>query len=316
MAGRCRVIRAFKIFDLLLAFLAVVVVPFAAPAVAANPAAQACYNRSHAFAARKDYASAILQLNDAIRLDPGFMQARMDRVNYYSTLDRAALSLDDCNKIIAADPSAKRYPDIYLCRARSEKQLEMPEKVYADCHKALTMPNANMSEINEFLLYACRNTDKIQEAVDCCTALLTRYKNGNGVNQLRVRAELYEAQNQYAKAEVDLHKALSLNPRFDRCYEQLARIHEKIGQPDKAIADFNALLKLNADDDATLLDKARLEMRLGRDNDALADLNRVVKIDPNLTSRVYEYRAEVYTKLGKKDLAAKDKAKAAEMLAY
>jgi tetratricopeptide (TPR) repeat protein len=286
------------------------------PAHAANPNAQACLDRSHAFAARKDYASAILQLNEAIRLDPNLVQARLDRVKFYCALDQAAKAFEDCNKLIAMDSSAKNYPEIYLMRAKAEKQLEMPEKVYADCHKALTMPHPEMSEINEYLLYACRDTDRIQEAINATTDLLTKYKNGNEVHQLRVRGELYEAQNQLAKAEADLQKALSLNPRFDRCYEELARVHEKMGKSDKAMADYNALLKLNADDDTTLLEKARLEMRLGRNNDALLDLNKVIKIDPKLTSKVYEYRAEVYTRLGQKDLAARDKAKVAEMLAF
>ncbi|MBU6454307.1 MAG: tetratricopeptide repeat protein [Cyanobacteria bacterium REEB67] len=272
------------------------------------------YNLGLQYLKHNNRAAALKEFNAAIAIQPEYVDALYQRASIYCSLEQGAKAFEDCNKVIAADPQGKRFPEVFTFRAQADRQLELPDKIVPDCTKALSLGSSNKELLYNLRVYGYRNTGKVKEAIADLTTLLDKFKVGNADRLLRARSELFEQDKKPEKAAEDLYKALAINPRYDACYEQLARIHEHMGKPDKAVEDFSALIKINPDDEAMLLERGQLKMRMGRYSEALADINKCISIDPNLTSKMYVNRAEIYTKLGKPDLAAQDKAKAAKML--
>jgi tetratricopeptide (TPR) repeat protein len=263
---------------------------------------------------QKKAADALSQFNLAIQQDPRFADAYIQRIEVYCGIGQAAKTLDDCNKVIALDPGSKKYPDVYLHRAEAYKQIEEPEKVVADCNKAFALGCANKEQLYHLRAYGNKGLGNLTEAIQDLTTILDKYSpRANTILVYRARAELYEAINKPDKAISDLYKALAINPKFDTCYEQLARVHEHLGQLQKAVDDLTAVIKINPADETSYVGRGRLKLKLGRYADAVADLSKSIELDPRLTSKAYDDRAEAYTKLGKVDLAAKDRATSAMM---
>jgi len=263
---------------------------------------------------QKDHgADALKEFNLAIKLDPKFAEAYFQKADLYCGIGQSMKGLDDCNKVIALDPDGKRFPRIYVYRAEAYHQLEEPEKVLADCTKAAALGVPDREALLHLRVYACKNLDKIDECIKDQTTILEHYSpRPNTANVYRGRAELYEYQNKFDKAEADLQMAIKIKPSFDIAYTQLARVHGKMNQPQKQLADYDAMIKLSKNDEVNYYERGRVYLKMARYNDAIADFNKSIELMPSF-SRVYDYRAEAYTKMGKTDLAAKDRAKSAEL---
>jgi tetratricopeptide (TPR) repeat protein len=282
------------------------------PGAQANPVAD--YKLGLQYRQQKKDAAALGQFNLAIKQDPNFVDAYIQRIEIYCNIAQAAKTLDDCNKVITLDPAGKKYPDVYIHRAEAYKQLEEPVKLLADCKKALALGCSNKEQLCHLRVYGNKQLGNVNAAIQDLTTILDKYSpRPNTIWVYRARAELYEAANKPEQAVADLHKALALNPKFDWCYEQLATLHQNMGQPEKALDDFAALAKLNPDDERNYFERGHLELKMGRYADAVGDLSKAIAIEPRLMSRSYDYRAQAYTKLGKTDLAAKDRAMSASL---
>lgn len=68
------------------------------------------YKRGVEYRKGEKFAAALQQFNLAIQQDPKFLDAYVQRIELYCSIDQAAKALDDCNKAIALAPAGdKRY---------------------------------------------------------------------------------------------------------------------------------------------------------------------------------------------------------------
>ncbi len=74
---------------------------------------------------------------------------------------------------------------------------------------------------------------------------------------------------------------------------------------EEAIKSISFLIKKNKQDDSSYLTRARLYENLGKHKEALADYSTAIELQPSTTA--LKERASVYAKIGRKDLAEKDR---------
>jgi tetratricopeptide (TPR) repeat protein len=284
----------------------------AAPEALATPATDA-YNRGLLYRRQKKSGDALRQFDLAIKLDPKYIEAYMQRIDCFTSIDQAAKTLADCNKVVALDPSGKQQPLIFVYRGMAYKQLDMPEEALADANKAYDLGIRNHRDVYYLRGFGHRNTGQFKEAVQDYTTLLEKFPGRNDYYDLEARAQLYQALDQPEKALADLTEAISRSPKFDEAYEDRAHLYEKIGKPEKALEDYSSLIKMNPGDYTNYFARGKLLLKMKRYAEAVADLSKSIEIEPQMSSKFYESRAEAYSKLGKNDLAAKDRATATQL---
>ncbi len=164
-------------------------------------------------------------------------------------------------------------------------------------------------------------------------------------NVLVERGNAYLRMNEAKRAYDDFTKAISIKPRLARAYMLRASALVELGQTDEAIADLNKSLKLKPHFQAYSLrgrllaqsgkfkqglpdlnesirlrptsgayyDRGNEYFRVKQYDKAIADFTEAIKIPPKtelesaIVKHAYANRAESYEKLGKKDLAKKDR---------
>ncbi len=152
------------------------------------------------------------------------------------------------------------------------------------------------------------------------------------------RAASYSRQHKDKEALADLDKYVALHKLKRNGYERRASILENLHLFERALADYRTMQKIHYDDAAALkeascLDKlnkneeamtcltnllkrnpeddagyearGKVQVKLGRLKEAIADYTRAIQLIPSPT--VYKERAAVYEKMGRKDLAEKDR---------
>lgn len=155
------------------------------------------------------------------------------------------------------------------------------------------------------------------------------------------RAATYSNQHKDKEALADLDKFISLRKRDRKAFERRASILENLKLYERALADYrvmqnehyddgtafkearcleklnrqgeaitclNNLLKHNDDDDAAYEARGNLLVKQGKLKEAVADYSKAIQLLPSAT--LYKERADTYEKMGRKDLAARDRKEA------
>ena len=270
--------------------------------------------RSYLKAARKafvrdDFNSAILLGNEAIKLNPKSAKGYFFRGRAkYDTLegnDDAALK--DLNRSIELGIDNE---DAYRAVAAIYDTRKMPQKAVEALTKGISV---------------CKTTK----------------------NLYRARASLFVAMNQPEKAMADYDHLIEETPQYPRILVHRGQLHESLGNYDKALKDFADAARFDHDNVSVrgkpiaLKLRASLLAKTGRHREALKVLDEAQKDDrmddelhrlkgdahaalkeydkaieeynwaidlaPQFSRPAYEGRSKVYDKLGKKDLAEKDR---------
>lgn len=135
--------------------------------------------------------------------------------------------------------------------------------------------------------------------------------------------ELYIKKTNTKDPEIFLQKATILEnlKRFDLAlieYRSLLKAHwedslvyrevaclQAMHKTEEAVKCISSLIKKNKQDDSSYLTRARLFEIMGKHNESLADYSTAIDLQPSTTA--LKERASVYDKIGKKDLAEKDR---------
>lgn len=181
---------------------------------------------------------------------------------------------------IAAHPN---HADAYMWRAKAKLELEDLKGGYADLNKAIEL-KPNSSELYDMRARARWELQDKKGAMDDIDKAIKLKPKDDSL--YRMRAKLHQAQGNYDKALVDLNKAVSVATRFAQSnYRLRGDVYFRMKRYELALADYTKSIE-NA--------------RSGQDNDEL--------------EKLYSQRALTYEKLGKIELAKKDRAKVHGML--
>lgn len=128
---------------------------------------------------------------------------------------------------------------------------------------------------------------------------------------LNTKASLLSTLKRYDEASRVLRQSLLLRNQDQTVY-QLANCLQMAGKHQTAIDELTKLIKKNPLDEEALTMRARAEVKNKDLTAAVKDFSKAVELEPS--AKLYKERAEVYTLLNQKASAAKDLARANELI--
>ncbi len=121
------------------------------------------------------------------------------------------------------------------------------------------------------------------------------------------RAAILENLKLYDRALSEYRNLLKVKYEDQIVYREVACLRA-MKKPDEAIKSLNTLLDHNKQDDSGYLTRARLFESIGKHQQAIADYSKAYELQPSTTA--LKERALVHEKMGRKDLAERDRKEA------
>jgi tetratricopeptide (TPR) repeat protein len=197
--------------------------------------------RGTGWAAKNDFARAIVDFDEALRLNPKNIAALNNRGAAWLLRGENAKAIADLDTAISLDP---KNPAIFSARGTLWRQLGEFNKSIADLNEAI------------------RLEPKVSQA----------YNN---------RALTWKDAGDYDRAIADLNEAIRLNPADEKAYGNRGNLWRLKGDLAQALVDLNAQIRLHSKDSIGLMLRGDTYRYKGDLDHALADYNAALKIEPD-----------------------------------
>jgi tetratricopeptide (TPR) repeat protein len=223
--------------------------------------------RGKIFSEKEDYASAIADFTQAIRLKPDVADSFFERGRAYWFQDNNRDALKDLNKAIELNAADANY-NYFFIRGCIWVEEEEYEQAIADFTESINL-------------------------------------EPEGANAFYQRGKVYMAMEDYTTAIDNFNEALQLNPDNNDFIFQRGYACFLNDENDRAIKDFTRVIQNLPKNSKPVYFRGFAYYCKGDYNRALQDLNRAVKLDPNDADN-YSLRSNIYYQLGLKDQAKVD----------
>jgi len=256
--------------------------------------------RGLTFNALKQYKKALVDLNQAIRMDPNYAHFfLLNRSNTYIALKESTKSLEDLNRAIELHPE---YAKAYSNRGLLFDDLQQFEMAFADFDRAIELDPSEPS------FYSNRgNTYKdikqfekaladFNHAIELNPYDATIYTN---------RGLTYVDLQQFERALADFSQSIETDPYYAKAYASRGMVFDELRQFDRALADFNRAIERNPSEAEFYSNRSVTYKNIHQLENALTDLNQAIELDSN-SVEIYSNRGSVYAALGQYDLASAD----------
>jgi len=195
-----------------------------------------------------DKNKAIRDLNEAIELDDGLIEAYEMRAEMYegryTATERtkyARRAIADYGKLIELEPEAARAAVRLRKRGWLKMQLEEYDEAIAD-FRASVDKDARKPKTYEYLAEAYRGNDDLDNAVKAYGYAIKYDRKEASLYKSRARA--YFDLGQTEKALADLGKVIEIQPDYE-AYAARAQIYRELGRPQEALDDYEKARSLN-----------------------------------------------------------------------
>ena len=250
------------------------------------------YKEGNRLAFQGNYSNAIPLYNEAIKLNPQYEEAYINRGNCYRYLKNYDAAIADYSKAINLNPNEAAY---YSNRGNSYYKIQKYTQAMADFNKAIELnPKFWRTYYNRGLLYY--DLEKYKEAIADYTKLI-KIKS-NYVLAYDNRGVAYYKMNDYNAAAADFTKAISLNPTEPLYYYHRGLSYDKMENYSAAIADFTKAIELKPQDEDEYYFRRGVAYALF-DNlvQAIKDFDKAIELSPN-NGRYYKLRGLCYQQMG------------------
>lgn len=136
--------------------------------------------------------------------------------------------------------------------------------------------------------------------LDAAIALLPDFPNS-----YVYRALVWNAKNDFEKAQDDLLQALRLNPNSALIYNNLGSVYERKGEVDRAIENYTAAIRLDPHRAQALYNRAHAYLAKQDYLRAIADYDRAIELQSDFAD-AYSNRGGMYLLLGETEKAIRD----------
>lgn len=268
---------------------------------------------------------AVRDFSTVIQKQPSFIAAFYFRADAYFRMHRDDSALKDYSHIINVNPiyvaatdtaetgrnkghrqfydeSLVTVADVHVLRSMIYSNQGKYDLAYNDLAKAIAL---DPKDADARLVRAelARRRRKFEQTVEDCSYVIRNSPSNYRAYDLRSKA--YEMMRQPDKAIEDLSKMIVQSRGGPEGYLLRAQLYSRLEKWDKAIADYSAVIKSLPQDEAILVMRGNCYMKVGKYQSAVDDFSAAIALDPR--AMVYSLRASAYEKLGKTELAKRDR---------
>ncbi|WP_372895061.1 tetratricopeptide repeat protein [Stieleria sp.] len=222
----------------------------------------------------RDEPRALEHLTRAIDVMPGAVAPRLHRSMLYTSQNKFALALDDCDKAIEIEADEGQS---HALRGRIlQMQSEFEEAIEA-CNRAIELGvDTPAVFLTRGFSYAA--TDRRDLALADCHAVLEL--DPENPIALHLLGSLSLQQGELETAMEALTEASRLAPQWTEPREQIALLHRMNENPQAAIEEQSALIEQEPEQPAHYVNRAFAHTQAGNHDDALRDYQRACELDP------------------------------------
>lgn len=206
----------------------------------ATDRAAAYYHRGNGHLQKEEYARAIRDFSQAIRLDP-------------------------------------KSPRSYNSRAIGYREKGDPDRAIADFNRAIRLNRKyTLAYNNRAIAYGDKgNFERAIADYSAAIALDSKY-----VIAYYNRAKEFRDHGHFDRAIADLSVVIGLEPNDDEAYRERGKAHLDNGEPERAIADFTAAIRIDPNEGELYIDRGNAYRDRGDYERAIDDYGEAIRIDP------------------------------------
>lgn len=225
--------------------------------------------RGHEKSAKGDYAGAIEDLTQAIKLKPDDTQARSSRASVREKIADYAGAIEDYTNIIGYNPNDG---SAYILRAQVRLKLKDFIGAIADYNQAL-----KLKPDDSYFILNNRGRAKLESgnhtgAIEDFTEAIKLQPNGTyGYNN---RGLAKRKLGEYAAAIEDHNQAIKLKPNETNAYRLRGHVKVELEDYTGAIEDYTQAIKLNPEDSFAYLDRGNAKRKSKDFDGAIEDYNQ------------------------------------------
>ena len=116
----------------------------------------------------------------------------------------------------------------------------------------------------------------------------------------------------YQEAINDYNKAIELNPKYERAYNNRGNSYYELGNTQQSIEDYSKAIELDPQHTCSYYNRGLAYDKLGNYQEAIKDFSKEIELSPQ-NEYAYYYRGSAYGNLGNYQQAIKDYNKAIEL---
>jgi predicted aspartyl protease/tetratricopeptide (TPR) repeat protein len=247
--------------------------------------------RGAAFASRRDYENALLNLSKASELDTANAQYFYDRANIHRQMQHESTAIEDLNRAIALDAG---YVDAYIARARIYGGAKKSTEALADLDAAEKLAPAQ-SQIRLALADLYLYLENPGPAIRQWDLWIDSHPvDAHFVGALALRCYAKALQNKSLDSALsDCNRAMALidmrNPDNAGVLANRGLVRLRQGALDKAISDFNDALKLQPKYARALYGRGVALIRMNKTKQGESDIDAAAKLDRTLKDQMQHY---------------------------
>ena len=268
--------------------------PGGAPQNNSNADTAATYiARAAAHYAKRDYDRAIVDLDQAVRLDPRSEVAYLNRAMIYYRKKDYAKTITDCTKVLEMNP-------------QSDTARQLQEQAMAGTQGDQEPPVSSGQEDYAKGVTCLRDGDLACAITHLTTAI---EQDPQSINAHANRGIAYHRAGKYKDAITDFTEVQRLAPQLVAGYNFRGQAYLLSRQYDKAITDFSEAIKREPDSPALYQLRGRAYAGKSLYVQAISDYSECIRRHPQ-DAETYYYRSLAYTKTGRHQQASTDRDKA------
>jgi len=223
----------------------------------------------------------------------------------YLALDKPVKAVDAMTRVLKIDPNSY---DAHFARAQAYAASGQYQKAIDDTRECEASMDSIRSQAQRMAVHARRlkvTKNGKPKIPDDPLAMMA--------GDFEFLADCFNHLKQYDKAVAEYTKAIAVNPKNDEAYIARARDYIELRKYDKAVDDCTTVIRLNPKDEEAYKLRGDALCLSKQFEKAIPDFSKAIDLDPQNCWRALGARADAYDKLGKRDLAEKDRLKAKSM---
>lgn len=243
----------------------------------------AFYNRGGIYKDRKDYDHAIADYNEAVKLDPQYVNAYINRGMASDMKGDHDAAIADFSRVIEIKPDdALAYYDRGYLRCCTSHDYD---GAIADLSRAIELGNKD-APTYIYLAMSYAGKKDYRRAISNYDEALKLSPN-NAV-ALSYRGASYQNLSDFDHALADYDAAIKANPQYAPAYAARGYLHRIEGHIDAAIADYDKAIKTDPSVNFVYVERGSAYRAKGEFDRAVADYDVAIKADAKYARAVFD----------------------------